>query len=128
MHPTHACTRSTPLLIFALIATLTGCASIRPDACARRAMAGPDYTAMPDKHAHCLASAKITLQCGARYARFAGAGKEWLDALGGGDASRTDLAANGVGRECATAASARGATSDEALLTCCRDRLTLTPP
>jgi hypothetical protein len=90
-------------------------------------MAGPDYAAMPDKQAHCLASAKIALQCGARYARFAGVGKEWLDALRGGDPSRADLAANGVGRECAVTAKAAGATSDDALLACCRDRVTLPP-
>jgi hypothetical protein len=105
----------------ALVAS--GCTSLRPDACARRAMAGPDYAAMPDKRAHCLASAKIAVQCGARYARLAGVGKEWLDALGGGDASRGDLAANALGRECAKTARQAGDTSDAALSTCCIDAL-----
>jgi hypothetical protein len=108
----------------------TGCASLRPDACAQRAMAGPDYQSMNDKLAHCLASAKITLACGARYARFAGVGKEWLDALGAGDASREDLRANGLGRECAAKARAAvdgvtsdGIPSDAALTACCEDAL-----
>jgi hypothetical protein len=86
-------------------------------------MSGPDYAAMPDKQAHCVASAKIALQCGARYARMAGIGKEWLDALGGGDASRGDLAANAVGRDCARTAQSAGDSSDVALLACCADAL-----
>jgi hypothetical protein len=93
-------------------------------------MAGPDYKAMNDKQAHCLASAKITLACGARYARFAGVGKEWLDALGMGDASREDLRANGLGRECAAKtrpagedATSNGTPSDAALTACCEDAL-----
>lgn len=86
-------------------------------------MAGPDYASMPDKQAHCVASAKIALQCGARYARWAGVGKEWLDAFGGGDASRADLAANAEGRECARQAAGAGDSSDGALHACCKDAL-----
>jgi hypothetical protein len=111
------------LLLLVAALSLAGCAGLRPDACAKRAMAGPDYTAMDDRQAHCLASAKIALQCGQRYARFAGTGKEWLDALSGGDASRADLAANAKGRTCALSTAAGGDSSDTALKTCCEDAL-----
>ncbi|MCB1624851.1 MAG: hypothetical protein KDI32_09710 [Pseudomonadales bacterium] len=83
------------------LATLSGCASLSPTACARHAMAPVDFAGMYDKQAHCIASGLIDQQCGARYARMAGVGKEWLDAFGAGDASRGDLRADADGRACA---------------------------
>ncbi len=104
-----------------------GCASLSPTACARGAIEPVDFAGMYDKQAHCIASGLITRRCGARYARLAGTGKEWLDAVGGGDASRQDLRANADGRACALQAATAESTPDEtqfrvAISACCRQR------
>ena len=73
---------------------------------------------LDDPEKHCLASAGIALQCSRFEAWLAGWGKEASDALGGGDPSSEDLAANRIGRRCAS-----GAREPEALLDCCRREL-----
>jgi hypothetical protein len=103
-------------------ATLGACATVRPDACARRAIAGIDFAKMDDKQAHCIASGLIALECGARYAKFAGLGKEWMDAFGAGDPSRADLRANAVGRTCAGELVATVTGRLDALQKCCASR------
>ncbi len=118
------------LVVVTILVVLTGCVSLSPTRCARDAMQPVEFTGMPDKQAHCIASGLIAQRCGARYARLAGVGKEWLDAVGGGDASRDDLRANADGRACAVHVKAAATTPDEAgptafrmaLTACCVDR------
>jgi hypothetical protein len=73
---------------------------------------------LEDPEKHCMASAGIALQCSRFEAWLVGWGKEGGDALGGGDASREDVAANRIGRRCAD-----GAADTAALLDCCRREL-----
>lgn len=56
---------------------------------------------LPGRRRHCLASATIAARCGNVDAVLAGWAKEVADALGPGDASREDLAADAAGRRCA---------------------------
>jgi hypothetical protein len=74
---------------------------------------------LDDAEQHCLASALIARQCSSFEAVIVGTGKEARDAVGVGDASRRDLDANRVGRECA----ARGGAAPGELLECCRAAL-----
>ncbi|HPF26471.1 MAG: hypothetical protein R3F58_15490 [Steroidobacteraceae bacterium] len=119
-----------PVLLALTLSILSGCASLSPTRCARSAMQSVDFAGMPDKQAHCIASGLIARRCGARYARLAGVGKEWLDLFGGGDASRDDLRADADGRACAARIKAAAATPDDAdptefrtaLTACCVDR------
>lgn len=107
----------------ALLLLLTGCATgpERPASstvgCAKVVVAElpPDLS---DLEKHCLASAGIAQRCSASEAWLAGWGKELQDALGGGDASRRDLDANRLGRQCAAEHAA-----PEALADCCRRAL-----
>jgi hypothetical protein len=101
----------------------TGCASNpqRPAAssvdCARAVVAGlPPGLSDPEKH--CVASAGIARHCSPFEAWLAGWGKEAQDAFGGGDASREDLDANGIGRRCASEPGA-----PETMIACCRRAL-----
>lgn len=71
-----------------------------------------------DAEQHCLASGLIVRQCSSFEAVIAGTGKEVGDAMGSGGASRGDLDANRIGRECAV----RGTAPNE-LLECCREAL-----
>ena len=73
---------------------------------------------LSDLEKHCLASAGIARRCSPSEAWLAGWGKELQDALGGGDASRRDLDANRLGRQCAAE---HGAAED--LADCCRRAL-----
>jgi hypothetical protein len=98
----------------------TGCNAVpdRPAASSRgcaEAVVASLPTGLTDTEQHCLASAGITQRCSRFEAWAAGWGKELRDALGAGDPSRRDLAANRRGRGCA----AIGRTTDE-LLACCR--------
>jgi hypothetical protein len=56
---------------------------------------------LPDKRAHCLASAGIALRCSVMEAYVAGAGKEISDLFTGGDAEWADWRADRVGVACA---------------------------
>jgi len=71
----------------------------------------------PEKH--CVASAGIVQRCSRFEAWLAGWGKEIQDAFGDGDASWDDLAANRIGRRCASRGEGSGA-----LIECCRQALT----
>jgi hypothetical protein len=74
-------------------------------------------TNLGDKHRHCLAAGMIARYCSPSEAKIASWGKEFDDALGGGDADRRDLEADYVGIGCA-----RAARDDEALRRCCAER------
>jgi hypothetical protein len=69
---------------------------------------------IPDSHAHCLASGLITRYCSVTEAYLAGAGKEFKDLLGRGDAEWRDWRADRVGIACA-----KSAEDDDALAACC---------
>lgn len=56
---------------------------------------------LPDKRAHCLASAGIASRCSVIEAYLAGAGKEVSDLFTGGDAEWADWRADRVGIACA---------------------------
>jgi hypothetical protein len=106
-----------------LLLCLAGCATDpqRPApssaGCARAVVARlPPGLSDPEKH--CVASAGIARQCSPFEAWLAGWGKEAQDALGRGDASREDLEANRIGRDCALADGA-----PDAALECCRHAL-----
>ncbi len=107
-----------------LLLCLSGCAST-PDrpadstvGCASAVVATlPDGLTDPEKH--CVASAGITRRCSPFESWLAGWGKEIDDALGHGDASWEDLAADRAGRRCATAAHG----DRDALIECCRKAL-----
>jgi hypothetical protein len=107
----------------ALLLLLAGCATgpERPAAstvgCAQAVVATLP-PGLNDLEKHCLASAGIAQRCSPSEAWFAGWGKELQDALGGGDASRRDLDANRLGRQCAADHAA-----PEALADCCRRAL-----
>jgi len=98
---------------------LAGCATdpARPAAstvgCAQAVVADLP-PGLGDLEKHCLASAGIAQRCSPSEAWLAGWGKELQDALGGGDASRRDLDANRLGRQCAAQSGAA-----EALVDCC---------
>lgn len=103
----------------ALLLLLAGCATgpERPAAstvgCAQAVVATLP-PGLNDLEKHCLASAGIAQRCSPSEAWLAGWGKELQDALGGGDASRRDLDANRLGRQCAAQSGAA-----EALVDCC---------
>lgn len=106
-----------------LLLALAGCASTpeRPAAstvgCADAVVATlPAGLTDPEKH--CVASAGIVQRCGRFEAWLAGWGKEVQDAFGDGDASWDDLAANRIGRRCASAGD-----GTDALIDCCRQAL-----
>ena len=80
----------------------------------RAAIAGRDFTGLPDRQAHCLAAALIAWRCSATEAMLASVGKEMRDAIGAGDAAWRDLAADRRGLACA-----RNATDVAALEGCC---------
>lgn len=112
-----------PAVLLAL--GLAGCASTpeRPASstlgCAQAVVATlPAGLTDPEKH--CLASAGIALHCSPFEAWLAGWGKEARDALSDGDASREDLQANRLGRQCAEKPADAGE-----MLECCRRGLGL---
>lgn len=71
---------------------------------------------LTDPEKHCVASAGIARRCSPFEAWLAGLGKEVDDALGRGDASWDDLAADRAGRRCAAAVHG----GSDALIECCR--------
>jgi hypothetical protein len=119
MRPLRPCPSRLPLgALLALCAAGCSSAPERP-AASFRGCAEAVVAALPagltDAEQHCLASAGIAQRCSRFEAWAAGWGKEIRDALGEGDASIADLAADRRGRRCA--APRRGA---EELLACCR--------
>ena len=82
--------------------------------CVQAALAERDFNGLPDTQAHCLAAAFIAWRCSATEAVLASMGKEMRDAVGPGDSSLRDLAADRRGLACA-----RNATDTAALETCC---------
>jgi hypothetical protein len=59
---------------------------------------------VPDKMAHCVASASIARHCSVAEAYGAGVGKELKDLFGAGDVEWGDLRADAAGVHCARAA------------------------
>jgi hypothetical protein len=59
---------------------------------------------IPDKRAHCLATASIATNCSVAEAYGAGVAKELKDLFTGGDAEWGDLRADAAGVRCARAA------------------------
>ena len=59
-------------------------------------------TGLTDPERHCVASAGIVRYCSRFEAWLAGWGKEFQDAVNGGDASWDDLVADRAGRRCAS--------------------------
>jgi hypothetical protein len=109
-----------------LMAALTGCAGVpnRPPrlesssyGCMRAVVRDKLPANLPDKRAHCLASGLIARYCSVSEARLAGAGKEFRDLLGAGDAESSDLRANRAGIECA-----RQVEDDQGVARCCSER------
>lgn len=70
--------------------------------------------AVPDKQAHCLASAAIAWRCSVMEAYGAGIAKEIKDMFGHGDAEWADLRADAAGVRCA-----RSAHSESDIRGCC---------
>jgi hypothetical protein len=106
-----------------LLLALAGCASTSQRAapstvgCADAVVATLP-AALTDPEKHCVASAGIVRRCSRFEAWLAGWGKEIQDAFGDGDASWNDLAANRIGRRCA---SSDGGT--DTLIECCQQAL-----
>jgi hypothetical protein len=106
-----------------LIATLGGCASV-PEApprlarstyaCMRAVLQEKLPKDLPDTRAHCLAGGLIARYCSVTEAYFAGAGKEFQDLVGSGDAEWKDWSADRAGIDCA-----RSAKNDADLASCC---------
>jgi hypothetical protein len=69
---------------------------------------------LPDKQAHCRASALIASHCSIPEAYLAGVTKEWLDLFSLGDAEWGDLRADWAGIHCA-----RTGHTDEEAAQCC---------
>ena len=69
---------------------------------------------LPDKRQHCLAGGFIARYCSGSEAYLAGAGKEFRDLFGGGDAEWGDWRADRAGIACA-----RSAKDDDELAKCC---------
>ena len=69
---------------------------------------------LPDKRAHCLATAYIARRCSLPEAYLAGLGKELQDVFDRGDAEWGDLRADAHGARCA-----RSAASDADVQRCC---------
>ncbi|MCJ7453192.1 MAG: hypothetical protein MUO39_12060 [Steroidobacteraceae bacterium] len=106
-----------------LLLVLAGCTSTSQRAapstvgCAEAVVATlPAGLTDPEKH--CVASASIVQRCSRLEAWLAGWGKEVQDAFGDGDASWDDLAANRIGRRCASTGD-----GTDALIECCRQAL-----
>ena len=102
---------------------LAGCTSTpeRPAVstvgCAQ-AVAGTLPTSLTDPEKHCVASAGIVRYCSRFEAWLAGWGKEFQDAVNGGDASWDDLVADRAGRRCASKHS-----GVDAVIDCCQQAL-----
>lgn len=118
----HAKSVATPpavLRVLVALATFTAAAcTTMPRApagsCIQRTFDGLELAGLDDQTRHCYASGMIARQCGTFNAWSAGLGKELADLAGAGTASRADLRANRVGRDCA-----RSGQPD--LLACCVD-------
>lgn len=83
--------------------------------CARAAVNSSVPEGIPDKRAHCLATASIARNCSVTEAYGAGVGKELKDLFSAGDAEWGDLRADAAGVRCA-----RAATGEIDLQACCR--------
>jgi len=70
---------------------------------------------IPDKQAHCRATALIADHCSVTEAYVAGVAKETLDLFGPGDAEWGDLRADWAGVRCA-----RAARTDDEAVQCCK--------
>lgn len=112
-------------LVSAVALALTACVSVpnRPVrlehssyGCMSQVLKQKVPTNLPDKQTHCLASGLIARYCSLSEAYLAGAGKEFRDLLGFGDAQWSDWVADRRGISCA-----RRAASDEALAACCAE-------
>ena len=89
--------------------------------CARAAVGNSVPEGIPDKRAHCLATASIAKNCSVAEAYGAGVGKELKDLFSAGDAEWGDLRADAAGVRCA-----RANEGDAGVEACCRaaaDRL-----
>jgi hypothetical protein len=72
---------------------------------------------LPEKDAHCVATALIARYCSVTEAYLAGAGKELRDLLGAGDAQWSDWQADRAGVDCA-----REPVGDTGRASCCSGR------
>ena len=83
--------------------------------CARAAVSRAVPEGIPDKRAHCLATASIARNCSAAEAYGAGIAKELMDLFSAGDAEWGDLRADAAGVRCA-----RTASGEPDVDACCR--------
>jgi hypothetical protein len=112
------------LAAIVLVGSLAACAPLSGQqraaasslSCARAATANLEPRHIPDKLAHCLATASISRQCSVFEAYGAGVTKEVKDLLGPGDAQGGDLRADAAGVRCA-----RASTSGTDIERCCED-------
>ena len=82
--------------------------------CARAAVTASVPEGIPDRRAHCLATASIARNCSVAEAYGAGVGKELKDLFGAGDAEWGDLRADATGVQCA-----RTSANDADVEACC---------